>query len=153
MSSRLRLAVATEEERAAAIAEIAYVLSPKHQEEYSQARAAVPAAIAQLQRSERGRRVLGDFKILLRNGGSGLDYKNWAALRSLVQPEDQQSIDAALAQLRKSNRGCQALKDFVKLFENGGDNLDVYNLKALDDLCSAEGHIGAGLGFIPSDAE
>ena len=41
--------------------------------------------IAQLQRSERGRQALSDFRNLLDNGGDGLDAKNWNALASYCQ--------------------------------------------------------------------
>ncbi len=42
------------------------------------------AVIRQLNRSERGRQVLLDFRVLLDNGGWGLDDQNWEALGNLV---------------------------------------------------------------------
>jgi hypothetical protein len=55
--------------------------------EFEKAKPEVPAAIAQLKRSERGRQALRDFKVLLANGGSGLDSRNWNALATLCRAE------------------------------------------------------------------
>jgi hypothetical protein len=48
-----------------------------------------------------------------------------------------EAIAAAVAQLRRSERGAQALSDFRKLLENGGDGLDSENSKALATLAAA----------------
>ena len=53
---------------------------------------------------------------------------------------DQSAIHAALEQLRRSSRGCQALADFTKLINIGGYGLDDVNLGALAAICRAEGY-------------
>ena len=44
----------------------------------------IRAAIAQLQRSERGRAVLRDFKTMFQNGAKALDSENQQALLNLT---------------------------------------------------------------------
>ncbi len=72
---------------AVAMAEIRGALGPTAQSVFKKACAAVPAAVAQLKRSERGRRALADFMALLANGGHGLDTKNWEALAALCHAQ------------------------------------------------------------------
>lgn len=45
---------------------------------------AIKAAVDGLTRSERGRTALADFKALMRNGGDGLDGRNFEALEILL---------------------------------------------------------------------
>jgi hypothetical protein len=44
----------------------------------------IQTAIAQLERSERGRRGLRDFKAMFKNGAAGFDSQNFAALLTLT---------------------------------------------------------------------
>lgn len=52
----------------------------------------------------------------------------------IITPE---AIAAAVAQLRRSERGGAALAAFVKMIENGGGGLDADNWHALSTLCRA----------------
>lgn len=54
---------------------------------YNAARQKVPAAVAQLQRSERGVRALAAFRRFGNRYGAGLDTKNWQALSVLCTAE------------------------------------------------------------------
>lgn len=78
---------AAERADAAAMEELRAILGPTAQAAFKKAVADVPAAVAQLKRSERGRQALADFKTLLANGGYGLDNKNWAALATMCRAE------------------------------------------------------------------
>lgn len=52
--------------------------------------------------------------------------------------------NAAIRQLRRSERGTQVLKNFVKLMEEGGTGMDSFNFDALELLlvCVRDGHVG-----------
>jgi hypothetical protein len=52
---------------------------------YARAVVQVPAALKQLNRSERGRRALRGFMRLIDEGADGLDATNWNALAVLCQ--------------------------------------------------------------------
>lgn len=56
-----------------------------------------------------------------------------------------EAIAAAVAQLRRSERGAQALLDFRKMLDNGGDGLDSENSRALATLAAAC-HVGGCSG-------
>ena len=57
-----------------------------------------------------------------------------AALAAM--PTDSQ-LDAAVAQLRRSERGQQVLKDILHLLDNGGIGLDLQNWEAVHTLLAA----------------
>ncbi len=78
---------AADKAAAAALNELSATLDPNsyYSRALAQAVSKVPAALAQLNGSERGQQALADFRTLLKNGGSGLDPQNWAALATLCR--------------------------------------------------------------------
>jgi hypothetical protein len=127
---------------AAELDEFNYLFSSEYQKAYAEAKSAVPDAIKQLERSERGKRALLHFRTMLENGGNGLDAKNWLALEALIVRRSILDVQSAISQLRGSERGCRALKDLVRLMNNGGWGLDFSNLEALAAICRAGGYLG-----------
>ena|ERR1022692_2070165 len=56
-------------------------------------------------------------------------------IQSVIESGD---VQAAIAYMKRSERGTQALKDYKRLVDNGGYGLDSINWAALATLCKAQ---------------